>query len=43
MSAYVVDRAHIAASIAAGTDYRREYVARAMGKAPTTYGTPYWD
>lgn len=30
-------------SIAAGSDYRLEYVARAQGKTPTVHGTPYWD
>lgn len=30
-------------SIAAGNDYRREYVARAEGRLPNFYGKPYWD
>lgn len=30
-------------SIPAGTDYRIEYVARAEGRAPSAFGTPYWD
>jgi hypothetical protein len=30
-------------SIPAGTDYRREYVARAAGHVPTVIGVPYWD
>jgi hypothetical protein len=29
--------------IPAGSDYRREYVARAQGQTPTVHGTPYWD
>lgn len=29
--------------IAAGTDYRVEYVARAEGRAPSDVGVPYWD
>lgn len=30
-------------SVAAGVDYRREYVARAQGREPEAFGTPYWD
>jgi hypothetical protein len=30
-------------SIAAGSDYRAEYVARAEGRTPEVIGTPYWD
>lgn len=30
-------------SIAAGSDYRREYIARAEGREPDEIGTPYWD
>ena len=30
-------------SIAAASDYRREYVARAMGLEPVGHGQPYWD
>lgn len=30
-------------SIAASTDYRVEAVARAEGRNPSAYGTPYWD
>jgi hypothetical protein len=30
-------------SIAAGSDYRREYIDRAEGRMPTTFGKQYWD
>lgn len=30
-------------SIAASSDYRAEYVARAEGRAPATFGKQYWD
>lgn len=30
-------------SIPASDDYRAEYIARAKGETPTTYGRPYWD
>lgn len=30
-------------SIAASHDYRREYLMRALGHEPTTYGQQYWD
>lgn len=30
-------------SVPAGSDYRREYVARARGEQPTVHGKPYWD
>lgn len=30
-------------SIPAGTDYYREYVDRAEGRAPSVFGRPYWD
>jgi hypothetical protein len=30
-------------SIPAGSDYRREYIARAAGLTPAVVGTPYWD
>jgi len=30
-------------SIAAGNDYRREYLARARGATPMKHGAPYWD
>lgn len=30
-------------NIAAGSDYRAEYVARARGEAPTVRGQQYWD
>ena len=30
-------------SVAAGGDYRQEYIARARGETPTVFGTPYWD
>lgn len=29
--------------IPAGFDYRAEFVDRAEGRTPTTYGRPYWD
>ena len=29
--------------IAAGSDYREEYVARAEGRTPAVVGVPYWD
>lgn len=38
-----VDVHHQGVSIPAGSDYRREYVDRARGLAPSTVGTPYWD
>lgn len=34
---------HQGVSIPAGSDYRREYVARATGQAPTVKGVQYWD
>jgi predicted Zn-dependent protease len=34
---------HQGQMIAAGSDYRREYVARAQGRTPPVYGRPYWD
>jgi hypothetical protein len=30
-------------SIAASSDYYREYIDRAEGRAPSVIGTPYWD
>lgn len=30
-------------SIAASSEYRREYIARARGLEPTFHATPYWD
>lgn len=30
-------------SVAAGNDYRREYVDRAEGHEPSVIGEPYWD
>jgi hypothetical protein len=30
-------------SIAASSEYRREYIDRAEGRVPATHGTPYWD
>ena len=30
-------------SVAASSDYRREYIERAEGKAPTKIAKPYWD
>ena len=30
-------------SIAASTDYRREYIARAKGETPDKIAQPYWD
>lgn len=29
--------------VAAGSDYRQEYIDRAEGRTPTVIGTPYWD
>jgi hypothetical protein len=34
---------HQGIQIPSGYDYYREYIARAKGHTPTTYGTPYWD
>lgn len=30
-------------NVPASSDYRLEYVARARGETPTTFGAPYWD
>lgn len=30
-------------SIPAASDYRQEFIDRAEGRTPTTYGQPYWD
>jgi len=39
-----LDRIHLqGVSIPAGHDYRREYIDRAEGRAPSAIGTPYWD
>lgn len=39
-----LERVHIQGiNIAASTAYRLEYVARAEGRVPDTFGTPYWD
>jgi len=34
---------HQGVSIAAGRDYRQEYIDRAEGRAPSKIGIPYWD
>lgn len=34
---------HQGESIPAGSSYRREYIDRARGVAPSVVGTPYWD
>ncbi len=34
---------HQGVDVPAGTAYRIEMIARAEGRAPSTYGTPYWD
>lgn len=34
---------HQGVSIPASSDYREEYVARAEGRPPTTFGKVYWD
>jgi hypothetical protein len=30
-------------NVPASSDYRLEYVARARGETPATFGAPYWD
>ena len=34
---------HQGVCIAAASDYRREYIARALGLNPLSHGIPYWD
>lgn len=38
-----VDVHHQGVLVPAGSDWRREYVARARGEEPTVYGKVYWD
>lgn len=38
-----VDVHHQGVHVPASSDYRREYLARARGEAPTVVGRPYWD
>ncbi len=34
---------HQYVSIPASSEYRAEYIARAEGRTPEVFGTPYWD